>query len=156
MRFVIAATTEELIKVAEEFVSRCPMENICSITDQTTGKKNDDGYKGIHVYIRPNNHVFPIEVQFWTRTHALLNQYLHDNIYKMEDETLNQYAIDLRQWLEGVPSFSPGDGLAIKSYVDYIYEQAFSTKVEAAEDIEFDEWLEDDWIEDLEVGDEDE
>jgi ppGpp synthetase/RelA/SpoT-type nucleotidyltranferase len=160
MRFIVASSTEELQKIAEEFVKRCPMEDICSIADQTLGKKNDDGYKGIHVYIKPNNHVFPIEVQFWTRTHALLNQYLHDNIYKMDNEALNMYALDLRDWLERVPAFSSGDGFTVKSYVDYIYEQAFSTKVSPKDDDhitdDLDDWEFDDWMEDLEVDDKNE
>lgn len=128
MRFVIKASTEELQYIVNEFVAHCPLGEVCNITDQSAGKKNDDGYKGIHVYIRPNNLLFPIEVQFWTRTHSLLNEYLHDNIYKIDNQVLNQYALDIRDWLETVPTLPKNDKIEIISYVDYIYEQAFSTK----------------------------
>ncbi|ELK22141.1 hypothetical protein AF6_1214 [Anoxybacillus flavithermus TNO-09.006] len=46
----------------------------------------------------------------------------------MDNDQLNQYALDLSKWLESVPRFPNSDEVAIKSYVDYIYEQAFSNK----------------------------
>ncbi|OAO83146.1 hypothetical protein A0O32_0423 [Anoxybacillus flavithermus] len=57
-----------------------------------------------------------------------MNEYLHEQIYKMDNDQLNQYALDLSKWLESVPRFPNSDEVAIKSYVDYIYEQAFSNK----------------------------
>ncbi|KIQ93188.1 hypothetical protein LH47_02736 [Anoxybacillus thermarum] len=139
MRFIIKADTAELKQIVHEFVTCCPYgQDACNIVDQTLGKTYDDGYKAIHVYIRLNNYVFPIEIQFWTRTHALLNEYLHEQIYKMDNDQLNQYALDLSKWLESVPIFPNSDEIAIKSYVDYIYEQAFSNKYldENGEDID--------------------
>ncbi|MED1489178.1 MULTISPECIES: hypothetical protein [Bacillus] len=126
MRFVLKTDIETLKKIVEEFVSHCPFNDACSIVDQTEGKKHDDGYTGIHVNIKPNNFVFPIEIQFWTRAQALLNEYLHANIYKIDNAELNQYAIDLRNWLEDVPRLPDNDGLQIQSYVDFIYEKAFA------------------------------
>lgn len=126
-RFVIKTEGLNLKSIVDEFVSFCPFgESTCTIVDQSEGKRNDDGYKGIHVNIKPNNLVIPIEIQFWTRTQALLNEYLHANIYKIDDNSLNQYAKDLRDWLESVPSFPESDKIAIQSYVDFIYEKAFS------------------------------
>jgi hypothetical protein len=126
MRFILKTDTETLQAIAQEFIQSCPNPSICSLADQTEGKKNDDGYKGIHIYIKPNNFVFPIEIQLWTRTHALLNEYLHDNIYKtdnhMLDETLKEHALELRSWLENVPRL-PSD-FGIPSYVDFLYERA--------------------------------
>lgn len=122
MRFIIKTTPEGLYQVAKDFVNSCPERNICDIVDQLGGKKHDDGYKGIHINIRPHNQVFPIEIQLWTRTHALLNEYLHDTIYKIiEDESLAPYALELRNWLEKVPTLPEDSG--IMSYVDYIYER---------------------------------
>ncbi len=47
----------------------------------------------------------------------------------MDNDQLNQYALDLSKWLESVPIFPNSDEVAIKSYVDYIYEQAFQTNI---------------------------
>ncbi|MDQ0154145.1 hypothetical protein [Robertmurraya andreesenii] len=126
-RFIIRTDSDGLLEIANNFAESCPSDNIdCHIHDQRSGKSNDDGYKGIHVNIRmKHNFAFPIEVQFWTRPDALLNDYLHDNIYKtQDDEFLTDYAVSLRQWLENVPS-APGD-IGTKSYVDYLYEKAYS------------------------------
>jgi hypothetical protein len=126
MRFVLKATQDDLQQLALQFKSKCPTNTeICTISDLSEGKRNDDGYKAIHIYIRPNNKVFPIEIQLWTRTNALLNEYLHDNIYKIEDKAveLDFYAVELRDWLESVPTFKDNN---LKSYVDFIYEKGFS------------------------------
>jgi ppGpp synthetase/RelA/SpoT-type nucleotidyltranferase len=145
LRFVFKTDTDTLKKLAEEFVTHCPFgEDACLIIDQTIGKKRDDGYKGIHINIRPNNTVFPIEIQFWTRTHSLLNEYLHANIYKMDDIDLNQYALDLRNWLESVPQIPESDGIRVQSYVDFIYEKAFSIEDGVLTEDEFDDLLDDD------------
>lgn len=125
MRFIMRVEPDTLIKIAESFIDSCPSTEMynCRIADQI--QKGRNGYKGIHVYIRiRNNFAFPIEIQFWTRSHALLNDYLHDRIYKGDtDDTLNLYASDLRDWLEGVPKF-PGEQ-EFKSYVDYLYEKVY-------------------------------
>jgi hypothetical protein len=156
-RFVLKTDTDKLKSIVEEFVSFCPFgDAVCTIIDQTDGKRNDDGYKGIHVNIRPNNLVIPIEIQFWTRTHALLNEYLHANIYKIDDESLNQYALDLRTWLESVPFLPESDGVAVQSYVDFIYDKAFSDEddVDDLYDDEVDDFL--DALIDEEVKDDEE
>lgn len=127
-RFIIRTDPEGLLQAAQKFIDKCPSDNInCKLADQSDGKKNNDGYKGIHVYLRMKHNLsFPIEIQFWTREHALLNDYLHDDIYKgPDDEGLVQYAVSLREWLESVPKFPEDSG--IKSYVDYLYERAYLT-----------------------------
>ncbi|KFZ32383.1 hypothetical protein JS44_09500 [Anoxybacillus flavithermus] len=58
MRFIIKAETTELKQIVHEFVTCCPYgQDACNIVDQTLGKTYDDGYKAIHVYVRPNNYV---------------------------------------------------------------------------------------------------
>jgi ppGpp synthetase/RelA/SpoT-type nucleotidyltranferase len=139
MRFVLKATQDELQQLALQFKAKCPTNtDICTISDLSEGKSNDDGYKAIHIYIRPNNKVFPIEIQLWTRTNALLNEYLHDNIYKIEDKTveLDLYAVELRDWLESVPAFKDHN---LKSYVDFIYEKGFSLNNQEDEEGDIDE-----------------
>lgn len=120
MRFVLPVNREELGSVIESFRKTCPLgEEKCR-----TANLEKDGYHGVHLYIKFNNFVFPIEIQFWTRVDALLNQYLRDSIYTRHDEPIIiSYANLLRQWLEEIPDSPSGYGL--KSYVDYLYERAF-------------------------------
>ncbi|WP_241737786.1 hypothetical protein [Anoxybacillus flavithermus] len=55
IRFIIKAETAELKQIVHEFVTCCPYgQDACNIVDQTLGKTYDDGYKAIHVYIRPH------------------------------------------------------------------------------------------------------
>jgi ppGpp synthetase/RelA/SpoT-type nucleotidyltranferase len=136
MRFVIQCTEGELQEIVYKFVNESPYDEACRISDQTEGKANNDGYRGIHVYIQPNRNIFPVEIQFWTRTHALLNEYLHDNIYKIGDnEGLIPYAISLREWFDSVPEF-PNKELTLHTYVDFIYEKAFSVVIEEGDEDE--------------------
>lgn len=124
LRFIINCDTDRLRHIALELEEAYPIKNgICRVVDQTEGKKNDDGYKGIHIYSKFNNSTFPIEIQIWTRVHALLNEYLHDNIYKTghANSELDEHALELRDWLEAVPVLP--DDFKVKSYVDFLYER---------------------------------
>ena len=83
-----------------------------------------DGYQGLHLYIKLKNNTFPVEIQFWTRTDALLNQYLRDSIdTRFNEPDVLDYATNLRTWLEKIPSVPLSK--PIKPYVDYLYEKAF-------------------------------
>ncbi|MEC2304043.1 MULTISPECIES: RelA/SpoT domain-containing protein [Heyndrickxia] len=123
-RFIFKTDTERLKKIVEEFVSCSSFRDHCNVVDQTDGKRIDDGYRGIHVNIYISK-AYPIEIQFWTRTHALLNEYLHANIYKIDNMVLNQYAVDLSNWFKEVPLFPESGGLEVQSYIDFIYEKVF-------------------------------
>jgi len=46
------------------------------------GKKNDDGYRGIHLYYQKNTKCYPIEIQIFTEKDKTFNHYLHEYIYK--------------------------------------------------------------------------
>lgn len=119
LRFVLQITKEDLNLIADGFIESCPLKNIARHLEY-----HKDGYQGIHIYIRKNTNVLPIEVQLWTRRDALLNRYLRDTIYtQMNDEQLIQYARQLRDWLEEIPILDRDYG--IQSYIDYIYEKAF-------------------------------
>ena len=48
----------------------------------STGKRNDDGYRGVHVYFQVDNFHYPIEIQFNTLFDRQLNDWLHDYVYK--------------------------------------------------------------------------
>lgn len=52
------------------------------IVDMSTGKRNDDGYRGVHVYFQVDNFHYPIEIQFNTLFDRQLNDWLHDYVYK--------------------------------------------------------------------------
>lgn len=53
-----------------------------NVADMSNGKKNDDGYRGVHVYYQIDNFYYPIEIQFNTMFDRQLNDWLHDYIYK--------------------------------------------------------------------------
>lgn len=48
----------------------------------STGKANDDGYRGVHLYYQMDNNHYPIEVQFNTLFDRQLNNWLHSYLYK--------------------------------------------------------------------------
>lgn len=52
------------------------------IADMSTGKANDDGYRGVHVYFQVDNYHYPIEIQFNTLYDRQINNWLHDYLYK--------------------------------------------------------------------------
>lgn len=52
------------------------------IVDMSTGKANDDGYRGVHLYYQMDNNHYPIEVQFNTLFDRQLNNWLHSYLYK--------------------------------------------------------------------------
>lgn len=58
--------------------------------DMRRGKKNDDGYRGLHVYYTKSNRHYPIEIQVWSPHDAQLNTWLHQYVYKYEDQTVGK------------------------------------------------------------------
>ena len=52
------------------------------VADMSTGKANDDGYRGVHVYFQVDNHHYPIEIQYNTYYDRQLNNWLHKYLYK--------------------------------------------------------------------------
>ena len=52
------------------------------IADMTSGKSNDDGYRGIHVYFQIDHSHYPIEIQYNTYYDRQLNNWLHTYLYK--------------------------------------------------------------------------
>lgn len=80
-------------------------------------KSPDDGYRGVHLYFDGTS--FPVELQIWNRSDAILHFYSHDEIYKNANTPeLKQYASDLRQWMSGVPA--PPDGIS-SDFLGYLY-----------------------------------
>ena len=54
------------------------------VVDMSNGKKNDDGYRGVHVYFRMSNNHYPIEIQYNTYFDRQLNNWLHKYVYKRQ------------------------------------------------------------------------
>lgn len=52
------------------------------LADMRTGKTNDDGYRGIHLYYQKSNFHYPIELQINTKVDRQINDLLHMYIYK--------------------------------------------------------------------------
>lgn len=63
-------------------ILRSQINELIKIVDMSKGKKNDDGYRGIHIYYQLNHHCYPIEVQFNTIDDFFFNRLLHIFIYK--------------------------------------------------------------------------
>ena len=54
------------------------------VVDMSSGKANDDGYRGVHLYYQKDNFHYPIEVQFNTLYDRQLNNWLHAFLYKKD------------------------------------------------------------------------
>lgn len=69
-------------------------ENIRHV-DMSNGKKNDDGYRGYHIYYKKSNFHYPIEVQFFTERDYIFNMWLHKYVYKYKDNMIGIKLKDL-------------------------------------------------------------
>ena len=68
------------------------------VADMTTGKADDDGYRGVHVYFQVDNNHYPIEIQFNTLYDRQMNNWLHDFLYKRDYPS--EYGQKLRRLYE--------------------------------------------------------
>lgn len=75
----------------EEVISLETEEKI-RIVDMSKGKKNDDGYRGVHVYYQKDNFHYPIEIQFNTYYDRQFNDWMHNSFYKRGyDDAIGRY-----------------------------------------------------------------
>lgn len=75
----------------EEVISLETEEKI-RIVDMSKGKKNDDGYRGVHIYYQKDNFHYPIEIQFNTYYDRQFNNWMHDLFYKRGyDDAIGRY-----------------------------------------------------------------
>ena len=75
----------------EEVISLETEEKI-RIVDMSKGKKNDDGYRGVHVYYQKDNFHYPIEIQFNTYYDRQFNDWMHDLFYiRGYDDAIGRY-----------------------------------------------------------------
>lgn len=75
----------------EEVISLETEEKI-RIVDMSKGKKNDDGYRGVHLYYQKDNFHYPIEIQFNTYYDRQFNDWMHNLFYKRGyDDAIGRY-----------------------------------------------------------------
>jgi putative GTP pyrophosphokinase len=51
--------------------------------DLRAGKRDDDGYRGVHLYFMRDNRSFPIEIQIWAADDVNFNTWSHVYGYKL-------------------------------------------------------------------------
>ena len=54
------------------------------VVDLRSGKKNDDGYRAVHLYYKLDNYHYIIEVQLWSSKDYKFNSWSHKNGYKIK------------------------------------------------------------------------
>lgn len=114
-RFIVDCKEEDLVSL----INSLKLDDVTIIDFYSNKKTNDDGYRGIHMYFWYNRRGFPIEFQIWTIKDALLQFYTHEIIYKGNNSiSKKQYAKELRNWLDLIPS-SPSE-LEL-DYIRYLY-----------------------------------
>ncbi len=77
------------------------------IADISTGKANDDGYRGVHVYFQLSNNHYPIEIQYNTYYDRQFNNWLHKYVYKKNYD--NSVGCHLRELYESANILSEQD-----------------------------------------------
>ena len=75
--FRLLCNDYEDIDLSEKIIRR--------ISDMRYGKKIDDGYRGIHIYIQPTHEYYPIEIQFNTYKDRLFANWTHIYLYKQKN-----------------------------------------------------------------------
>ena len=96
--------------------------NIKYVNYYTSPKTVDDGYRGIHLYVRQGS--FPIEIQIWSQQDAVLHFYSHEEIYKKLDSEIGRdYSLRLRHWMESVPD-APEE--IQQNFIEYMYQFVYS------------------------------
>lgn len=77
------------------------------IADMSSGKANDDGYRGIHVYFQLDGSHYPIEIQYNTYYDRQFNNWLHKYIYKKNYD--NWVGLELRKMYENAKILTEHD-----------------------------------------------
>lgn len=70
---LLCSSYEQILDAKEERFRTVNMAN---------GKKNDDGYRGVHLYYQPSHRHYPVEFQFNTFFDRQCNDWLHIFVYK--------------------------------------------------------------------------
>lgn len=68
------------------------------IADMRNGKVNDDGYRGVHLYVQKDHYHYPIEIQLMTVADRQFNEWLHLFLYKYVND--NSVGCRLRELYE--------------------------------------------------------
>lgn len=86
------------------------------VVDMSKGKKNDDGYRGVHVYYQKSSRHYPIEIQFSTLFDRQFNDWMHIYSYKYLDNNVGR---ELRKQYEDGKIKTERDFLEVLNYVLY-------------------------------------
>ncbi len=77
----------------EEYPTQFP--DYFRVVDLRNGKKEDDGYRAIHLYYQRDNLAYPIEIQLWCGNDFRYNVWSHRHIYKYDDVEIGKEMYDL-------------------------------------------------------------
>ena len=64
------------------------------VVDLRKGKKEDDGYRAIHLYYQRDNLAYPIEVQLWCEDDYYFNIWSHQYVYKYKSSQVGKQLYD--------------------------------------------------------------
>ena len=65
------------------------------VVDLRDGKKEDDGYRAIHLYYQRDNLAYPIEIQLWCGNDFQYNVWSHRHVYKYDSADTGRKMYDL-------------------------------------------------------------
>lgn len=114
VRIITDINIEEMLKHIDEITKKVN-KTIKIVNFNEKPKSPDDGYRGLHIYIKNNPKCFQSEIQIWSKIDAILNFYTHQNIYKQNLKT--EYPLNLRAWMDKIPNSKKAN---IK-FEDYLY-----------------------------------
>jgi len=60
------------------------------VVDLRNGKKEDDGYRAIHLYYQRDNKAYPIEIQLWCGKDYYFNIWSHQYVYKYKNAEIGR------------------------------------------------------------------
>lgn len=67
-------------------IGEMSLPNNVRVVDMRTGKANDDGYRGVHLYYQKDHIHYPIEIQYMSFDDHRFNEWLHTYCYKLIDD----------------------------------------------------------------------
>lgn len=72
------------VRIVVDSFETLVIPNYFKVLDLRYGKKQDDGYRAVHLYYIKSNRHYPIEIQIWESRDALFYNWQHTYCYKKE------------------------------------------------------------------------
>lgn len=88
------------------------------VVNMTKGKKNDDDYRGVHLYYQKDNYHYPIGIQLNTPSDRLFADLTHKHLYKkvpnelaivLRDKFDNGLILDEKDFLKEIEKYDKGN-----------------------------------------------